>query len=118
MKLALDHHYSTKIASQLRENGFDVVAIVERGWETEADEVLLTLCHDERRALLTNNVRDFVVIARRWAAEGRAHSGLIFTSDASLPRSRLTIGRYVEVLEQLLHSLPGEDAFIDHVHWL
>jgi predicted nuclease of predicted toxin-antitoxin system len=118
VKLALDHHYSTKIASRLRENGHDVVAVVERGWETEADEILLTLCHEEGRALLTNNVRDFAAITRRWAAEGRPHSGLIFTSDSSLPRSRSTIGRYVQMLQQLLESVPHEDAFVDRVHWL
>ena len=118
MKLALDHRYSTAIATQLRERGFDVAAAIELGWETEDDEALLALCDLERRALVTNNVADFIVIARGWAIEGRRHSGLILTSDASMPRSRQNIGRSVEVLEELLRANPRNDAFTDRVQWL
>jgi predicted nuclease of predicted toxin-antitoxin system len=118
VRLALDHHYSTKIATKLRDKGHDVVAVAERGWEAEADEVLLDLCQAEGRTLLTNNVADFVAIARRWAVEGRSHAGLVFTSDSSLPRSRDTIGQYVRVLDRLLRSHPADGSLTDRIHWL
>ncbi|MDQ6727091.1 MAG: DUF5615 family PIN-like protein [Actinomycetota bacterium] len=118
MRLALDNHYSPVIAQRLREAGHDVVAAIERGWEREDDERILAICADEPRALLTNDVADFTAIYRRWAADGRAHSGLIFTSDASMPRGRATIGRFVGALDALLSLHPGEDAFGERVHWL
>lgn len=118
MILTLDHHYSRVIAGKLRANGHDVVAAIERGWDREDDEPLLALCEAEQRALLANNVGDFTVIARRWAAQNRSHFGLIFTSDVSLPRTRKTIGKYVRLLDQLLTSNPAVDAFVDRVHWL
>ena len=118
MRLALDHHYSPVIAARLRATGRDVVAAVERGWEREDDESLLAICALEGRALLTNDVADFTAISRAWAADGRSHSGLIFTSDAGMPRSRHTIGRCVDALEDLLLRHPDEDAFRDQVHWL
>lgn len=118
MRLALDNHYSPIIAVRLREAGHDVVAAVDQGWEREDDERILAICAVEARALMTNDVADFTAIYRRWAADGRAHSGLIFTSDASMPRGRATIGRFVGTLDALLRLHPGETAFKDRVHWL
>ena len=43
---------------------------------------------------------------------------MIFTSDDSMPRSRNTIGRYVEQLHQHLYEFRGDDAFLGRVHWL
>ena len=118
VKLALDHHYSPTIATELRARGHDVIAVIERGWETEPDESLLALCAQDVRAFLTNNVGDFTVIARRWAVEGRQHSGLVLASDASMPRARRTIGRYVEALDALLRANPAPAAFVERVSWL
>lgn len=95
-----------------------MIAAIECGWETELDEALLELCEHERRALMTNSVADFATIIRQWSVQGRRHAGLIFTSDASMPRGRDTIGRYVESLEELLRSNPEDEAFADRVHWL
>lgn len=118
MNVAIDHHYPAAIANALQQHGHDVVTALERGWDREDDEPLLALCTAESRTLLTNNVADFVVIAQRWAADGRPHAGLIFTSDASLPRTRAMTGRYVELLERLLRMKPGERDMLDRIHWL
>lgn len=118
MRLALDHHYSMVIADRLRERSHDVVAAHERAWHALGDEALLGRCAVEGRALLTNNVGDFVVLAQRWAEEGRHHAGLLFTSDASLPRTHATVSRFVELLDAVLTANPGEVSFVDRIHWL
>lgn len=118
MKLVLDHHYSPVIARELRSRGHDAVAVIEQGWEAEDDASLLDLCNQRGAALLTNNVGDFTMLACEWAAEGRGHSGLIFTADSSLPRHRGTIWRFIEALDSLLGFNKPATAFVDHVHWL
>jgi Domain of unknown function (DUF5615) len=118
VKLALDHHYPTAITEQLRIMSHDAVAAVERGWHREPDEALLARCLAEQRTLLTNNVGDFMTIVRSWAVQGQQHAGLVFTSDASLPRTHATIGKYVKLLDALLREHPNPDEFVDRVHWL
>lgn len=118
MRLALDHHYSTLIATGLRDVGHDAVAAVERGWHLLDDDQLLDACSREKRSLLTNNVGDFAVLARHLAADGQAHHGLVFTSDHGFPRARHTIGQYVEALDQLMTHHSQVDALVDRILWL
>lgn len=118
MRSALDHHYTTTIAVQLRLRGHDVIAAIERGWHTLSDGELLDACRADFRVLLTNNVADFAVIARLRAAELQLHHGLVFTSDGSLPRTLGTVGRYVDLLDRLMQANPDDDALVDHVEWL
>jgi hypothetical protein len=58
------------------------------------------------------------VIARRWAATGRQHAGLICTSDRSLPRSQKTTGKFVTCLDELLRDNCADAALADQVRWL
>jgi nucleoside-diphosphate-sugar epimerase len=119
LKLLLDEQYSSEIAERLRDDGYDVTAVKgSHDLEGIGDEPLLRSGADEGRALLTNNVRDFAPLAREWAARGDEHLGLIFTSDASMPRARNTIGAYVKKLSELLDKHPGDDAFRGRVAWL
>lgn len=78
MKLFLDAHISgPRIASALREAGHDVRAADEqRDLDGLEDEKLLELAAAESRVTITFDVKDFTVIARRWAEAGRAHAGL------------------------------------------
>jgi hypothetical protein len=118
VKVALDHHYSPAIAEHLRHLEFDVIAVAERDWQAEDDESLLALCAGEGRALLTNNVADFAALARRWHGEGRSHSGLIFTSDSSLPRTKDMIGVYVTTIQTLMMEHSSTEEFDDRIQWL
>jgi Domain of unknown function (DUF5615) len=118
VRLLLDEHYANAIAEQLRIAGHDAASVSERGLKGMDDEPLLELCDHESRALVTDNVRDFMPLAREWAAAGREHAGLIFTSDASLPRHKRTVGRYVALLSTLMSENPAGRALRNEVRWL
>ena len=78
MRLFLDAHISgPRIARVLREGGHDVrAADEERELDGLEDEQLLELAAADGRLMITFDVKDFTVIARRWAEAGRAHAGL------------------------------------------
>ena len=118
MKILLDEHYAPAIAEQLRAAGHPADTVLGLGLAGSDDHALLEFCERESYALLTNNVRDFVPLARQWAADGREHAGLVFTSDASLPRHSGTIGQFVTLLSALMTENPEERALANQVHWL
>lgn len=61
----------------LRDRGHDVRAVdEERELDGLTDEQLLELATAEIRVMVTFDVKDFTVIARRWAEAGRPHAGL------------------------------------------
>jgi hypothetical protein len=118
VRLLLDEHYTDAIVRQLRAAGHDADSVSERKLKGLEDEPLLELCDRESRALVTNNVREFVPLAREWAAAGRDHAGLIFTSDASLPRHKGTVGRYVTLLAALMTENRPRRALGNQIRWL
>ncbi|MEK6275821.1 MAG: DUF5615 family PIN-like protein [Actinomycetota bacterium] len=119
MRLLLDEHYSPKIAAELRKRGHDVVSAQERNdLRGLGDREFWAFASAEGRALMTENVADFMPLVREAAAEGTRHSGAVFTSPRSLPRGPRTIGLYVKLLGSLLRDRPADDALADQVWWL
>ena len=119
MKLVLDEHFSPEIARQLRRRRHDVVAAREDAslhGLTDAD--LLAHATRERRALVTENVVDFVELHRMALVGGHRHFGLVFTSARTFPRSTRAIGRLVRALDALLDERRADDALADQVWWL
>ena len=119
MKLLLDEHYSPKVAAELRKRRHDVVCAQERDdLRGLGDRELWAFASAEGRALMTENVADFMPLVREAAADGTRHFGIVFTSPRSLPRGPRTIGLYVKRLGSFLRDHPADDALADQVHWL
>jgi hypothetical protein len=111
MRLLLDAHISARrIAAPLRENDHDVRAVAEeRELDGMADEQLLTLAANETRAMITFDVKDFTVIARRWAEAGRRHSGLGIVVGID----HGDIGLVLDVLTRELSARPRQTDWAD-----
>jgi len=119
VRLLLDEHYSPKIAAELRKRRHDVVSATERNdLRGLGDRELWDRASIEGRALVTENVADFMPLVREAAAEGRRHSGVVFTSPRSLPRGPRTIGRFVKGLGSFLRARTADDALADQGRWL
>ena len=80
MRLLLDEMLSPAIARELRGRGHDVLAIADHpGWVALSDTEAMTLARTERRAVVTNNLRDYRPLhADAITPGGPGHFGMIF----------------------------------------
>lgn len=120
MKLLLDEMISPRIARELREQGHDVQAVKRDrpDLSSRSDREIVRQMAIERRVIVTNDVADFRAIHDRLLAAGEPHHGMIFTFDATMPRSRRAIPKWIRILAQLLAEHVDEDALrnrIDHL---
>lgn len=68
----------------------------------------------ERRAVVTENVRDYRPLAEALLAAGESHSGLVFTTETRWPRT--DPGSLITGIDAMLASTPGEP--VDAEIWL
>lgn len=109
-KLLLDEHIWEGLAAALVEKGYDVVHLNHTEHRGINDEPLLTLAAAQSRALLTNNHRDFVPLARTWFESDHAHAGIVLSV-------QLPPGELLRQTTRLLQTLTaGELA--NTVRWL
>ncbi len=69
-----------------------------------SDEQLLAIATSETRAMITFDVKDFTVIARRWAEAGRPHAGLGIVVGIDHGE----FGAILEVLSRELSARPAQ----------
>jgi hypothetical protein len=112
LRLLLDEMYPAVVAKRLRGRGHDVVAVTERPeLRSLADADVFRVCQAEHRAMVTENIADFVRIADVADQGGAAHYGLVLIDPARFPRGRRrTIGRLVTGLDQCLREHPQDRA--------
>jgi hypothetical protein len=76
--------------------------------ESASDEAQLLGATAQGRAIFTFNIRDFVVLARRYPR----HAGIILTSQRSMSLSTM-----IAALDRLLNETEAED-WVGQVRWL
>lgn len=111
MRLLLDEHYSYTIAEELRRRGVDAVAVQQERPDLEGrdDDVVFRTATVERRVVVTNNVRDYAPLVEDFGLRGETHFGVIFTDDATFPRTHAGIGLMVRALAAFVEGFPDDD---------
>ena len=104
MKLLLDEMISPRIARELRKNEHDVQAVKKDRPDlaSRGDRELVRQMATEQRAIVTNDIADFQAIHDQFLAAGDEHYGMIFTFDATMPRSKDALPQWVQALTKLL----------------
>jgi hypothetical protein len=119
VKLLLDEMLSPAIARELTARGHDVQSVAGHpDREALSDPEVLALARAERRAVVTNNVRDFRPLHSEAVMPGGAgHYGMIFMP-GNYRRTRDDIGRITEALEAKIKQYPGDDGLANAEDWL
>lgn len=110
MRLFLDEMFLEAVAIALRNRGHDVVSIVvgRPHLRHRLDAEVFDAAQGERRALVTENVPDFLAVIADYQQRERPHWGLVLTSNRSFPRHRP--GHGVRKLVAALDALLGQHA--------
>ena len=119
MKLLLDEMYPAHMARTLRERGLDVEGVDERGpLRGLADEELLGVAAHEGRALVSENVADFMRLYGEWGGAKRQHAGIVIALSSRFSRTPAGCEVLVDSLVELCAQRPGHEALADAVHFL
>lgn len=110
--LLLDEMYPPSLAQVLSEKGHDVVAVADStDLVGNPDSLILQVARQQGSCLVTENVRDFAVLAQQ-----SGHAGIMFVHGRRLPRTPSGMSKLADALHTLLAEgrLPGDGE----VHWL
>jgi len=118
VRIFLDHHYPNALVKALRDSGIDAMNALELGMQSSTDEEILEYCRRELRAVLTNNHGDFAQIARDWSIGNRTHSGILYTSDNSLPRTVANTNQIAQRIKVLIATIPPGSDLQNQQRWL
>jgi len=119
VKLLLDEMYPAHLAGALRERGVDAEGVDERSpLRGLADEELLVIAAREGRALVSENVADFMRLYGEWGASGRGHAGIVIALSSRFSRTPAGYEVFVDSLGSLCERRPEPEALFDAVHFL
>lgn len=110
--LLLDEMYPPALAALLRAQGHDVLAVAGHpDLAGSPDEAVLDAAASDGRCLVTENIRDFAVLARQ-----ARHGGLLFVDARRWPRTPAAMKRLADGLGQTVTAgrIPGPGG----VGWL
>jgi len=110
IRLLLDEDVPILLAQVLRERGLDAVHVTEVGLSGATDPTVLDSAIEQKRAVLTHNVRHFLPLMERAAEAGREHFGI-------RPAAQLPFG---ELLHRTLRAVRDRSAedFTNAIVWL
>lgn len=111
MKVLLDENITAKSISVLEKYGHDVIHVLDRFDAGKSDESVFSLALEEKRALITLNGKDFVVLIPP-RAELKWHYGLIW-----LRGFHVTKKTYESVMDVIGLFLKGKGDSIANTYY-
>ncbi len=82
--LLLDEDVRVKLGEILRQRGYDAIHVLEVDRGGMSDPEQLAHATSEQRAILTHNVRHFVLLNKQYHDEGKEHFGILVSDQVPL----------------------------------
>ena len=109
-KLLLDEQIWKYLAKLLREQGFDVIHVIDVDLDATPDEEIMAYAAEKHRAVVTFNVSDYIPLAIQYAEDGKEHYGVVVSKE-------LSHGELKRRVMKLLESVTAEEL-INAVRYL
>jgi predicted nuclease of predicted toxin-antitoxin system len=94
-----------RIVSALRQRNYVCQSALEDGLADASDERILERAAQLGMVLLTNNARDFSLLAQEWASQGRQHAGILISEQYR----RRQLGEFLRRLLSFLDTVPADE---------
>jgi len=110
ISLYLDEDVRVLLAEVLRHRGYDVVHVLETKKTGKSDEEQLVYAVEHKMALLSHNIKDFKMLAKKYEMQGIRHYGIIISEQIS----------FKELLRRTLKFLSREskESIKNQLIWL
>jgi hypothetical protein len=118
LRLLLDEHLAPAIAHQLRDRHHDVVAATEAGLAGVDDPLVLSCAAGDRRAVVTNNIKDFRQLHAASLTTGSTHYGIVMVPSGKYGLRRDKLGPLITALDRLLVQMRPDNALCDTEYFL
>ena len=82
--LLLDEDVRVKLGEILRQRGYDAIHVLEAGRAGKTDPEQLAFATSHQRAILTHNIRDFILLNNQHHDEGNEHFGILLSDQVPL----------------------------------
>jgi predicted nuclease of predicted toxin-antitoxin system len=82
IRLLVDEDVRPLLAETLRQRGFNAQHVVELKRGGLSDPEQLAFAAKQRRAIITHNIRDYVVLDREYRTKGLVHCGILVCDQA------------------------------------
>ncbi len=76
-RLYLDEDVRILLAEVLRQRGYDAVHTVEVKRHGKSDPEQLAYAVKNQRAILTHNIKDYILLAKKYSHQGLKHNGIV-----------------------------------------
>ena len=84
IKLFLDEDIRPLLAAILHQRGYDAVHVLEVNRAGKSDPEQLSYAVSQGRAMFTHNIRDYLLLDRKYQTQGKEHYGIIVSDQIPL----------------------------------